>query len=201
MPALASTSILGFTAGFKCVPFLFYVWFKRRLIKRRETTNWINNLLTQKHLQSILFRPGLQLSSLKWLQAACAALSTKGKTLFLVTESRLIRDVMRDVKIVQSVHWGLKKLVKPSSQVTLIYKNAPNYGCRQHFKHFAGWEPWLTLLLFAPVRACCCAFRKTNGEGGIGVGFKAPISCLWDVSLYIQHRTSPNKQRGSTSNT
>lgn len=39
------------------------------------------------------------------------------------------------------------------------------------------------VLLFAPVRACCCVFSETNGGagvggGGVGVSFKAPVSLL-----------------------
>lgn len=118
-----------------------------------------------------------------------------------MTESRLIRDlVMRDVKIVQRACIGGSENLSSHhhrwfqfTEMLPITAAGNIWNILQVEKRGLAPPP---PLLFAPVRACCRAFRKTDGEGGIRVGFKAPVSRLRDVSLYVRHRTSPKQTEG-----
>lgn len=115
-------------------------------------------------------------------------------------ESRLIRDLITlgPKNSAWSVHQWLKMLVKPSSLVTFnLRKRHPIILSGNIFNtaNLGNIINFLSVLPFAPVEACCCLFTKMNGKGDVSDSLKVPINCLWDISLHIQTRTSPNKQQ------
>lgn len=112
---------------------------------------------------------------------------------------RLIRELITQAakNSVWSVHW-LEMLVKLSSWATSNLRKMHPIMLRGkilHFTNLGNLINFLSVLSFAPVEAHCHLFRKTNGKRDVSDSLNIPISCLRDISLHIQHWTSPNKHQ------
>lgn len=126
----------------------------------------------------------------------------------------ILGDNPRDGCLQNTHKSGADSLEISRHEVTKIESEACTGGQKHLSSHRQGWsliseklhpiklggntlQTWKTSLTFLlPDGFCCCTFWKINGKRVASDSAKKyPSGCLWDISLHIQPRTSPNKQQ------